>query len=41
MITLGIFVIYHNLMLQQLLQDNNNQKINLKNGESKAIEYQC
>jgi broad specificity phosphatase PhoE len=36
-----IFVISHNLMLQQLLQDNNNQKINLENGEIKAIEYQC
>ncbi len=32
-----IFVISHNLMLQQLIHD----KINLKNGEIKAIEYQC
>jgi broad specificity phosphatase PhoE len=36
-----IFVISHNLMLQQLLQDKNNQKITLKNGEIKIIEYQC
>jgi len=36
-----IFVISHNLMLQQLLQhNNNNQKIDIKNGEIKAIEYQ-
>jgi len=37
----NIFIISHNLMLQQLLQDtNNSQKIDFRNGEIKVIEYQ-
>jgi broad specificity phosphatase PhoE len=36
----NIFVISHNLVLQQFLQDSNNRrKITLKNGEIKKIEY--
>ncbi|CAF1129782.1 unnamed protein product [Adineta steineri] len=34
-----IFVISHNLMLQKLLQNDNKQKIEFKNGEIKTIEY--
>ncbi|UJR08427.1 hypothetical protein I4U23_012697 [Adineta vaga] len=34
-----IFIISHNLMLQELLPKEKNRKINLKNGEIKTIEY--
>lgn len=38
----NIFVISHNLMLRQLLQDNNTtEKLELKNGEIKIMEYEC
>jgi broad specificity phosphatase PhoE len=36
-----IFVISHNIMLQQLLQDTSTQKISFKNGEIKKIEHDC
>ncbi len=38
----NIFIISHNLMLRQLLQDNNTtEKLEIKNGEIKIMEYEC
>ncbi len=34
-----IFVISHHFMLEKLLQGDSNQKLNLKNGEIRTIEY--